>query len=87
MHAHVDNMYLINDCLFVYLFVWGFSRFHSERSPLQILTYARHLWPLSSEGSLACHSYYDTGHVYNGHLQEPVTLTPIAECLAVELSL
>ena len=28
---------------------------------LQILTYARHLWPLSSEGSLACHTYCDTG--------------------------
>ena len=27
---------------------------------LQILTYARHSWPLSSEGSLACHTYYDT---------------------------
>ena len=26
---------------------------------LQILTYARHSWPESSEGSLACHTYYD----------------------------
>ena len=24
---------------------------------LQILTYARHSWPLSSDGSLACHTY------------------------------
>ena len=24
------------------------------------MTYARHLWPLSSEGSLACHTYCDT---------------------------
>ena len=31
---------------------------------LQILTYARHLWPLSSEGSLACHTYCDTGHPF-----------------------
>ena len=31
---------------------------------LQILTYARHLWPLSSEGSLACHIYCDTGHPF-----------------------
>ena len=29
---------------------------------LQILTYTRHSWPLSSEGSLTCHTYYDTGH-------------------------
>ena len=27
---------------------------------LQILTYAQHLWSLSSEGSLACHTYCDT---------------------------
>ena len=31
---------------------------------LQILTYARHSWPLSSEGSLACHTYCDTGHPF-----------------------
>ena len=28
---------------------------------LQILTYARHSWPLSSEGSLTCHTHCDTG--------------------------
>ena len=28
---------------------------------LQILTYARHSWPLSSEGSFTCHTYCDTG--------------------------
>ena len=43
---------------------------------LQILTYARHSWPLSSEGSLACHPYCDTGHPFNGHLRGLVTLTP-----------
>ena len=31
---------------------------------LQILTYARYSWPLSSEGSLACHTYCDTGHPF-----------------------
>ena len=31
---------------------------------LQNLTYARHLWPLSSEGSLARHIYCDTGHPF-----------------------
>ena len=51
---------------------------------LQNLTHARHTWPLSSEGSLSCHTYCDTGH---GHLRGPVTLTPIAKRLAVELSL
>ena len=28
---------------------------------LQILTYARHSWPLRSEGSLMCHTVCDTG--------------------------
>ena len=55
---------------------------------LQILTYAPHLWPLGSEGSLACHTYCGTGHPYNnGHLRGPVTLTPNDERFAVELSL
>ena len=45
---------------------------------LRILTYARHLWSLSSEGFLTCHTY-------NGLLRGPVTLTPNAERLAVEL--
>ena len=31
---------------------------------LQMLTYARHSWPLSSGGSLACHTYCDTGHPF-----------------------
>ena len=60
--------------LFVCLLVWRFSShsriFHSfgdatiagER--MQILTCSRHLWPLSSEVSLACHTYCDTGHPF-----------------------
>ena len=31
---------------------------------LQILTYARHLWPLNNEGSFACHTYCDMGHPF-----------------------
>ena len=55
-------------CLF---FICGFSShsgiFHLywdvtiTGEGLQILTNARHSWPLSSEGSLTCHSYCDTG--------------------------
>ena len=57
------------------LFVWGFSShsgfFHSHGEAnisgvgLQILAYARNLWPLSStgEGCLLCHTYRDTAHV------------------------
>ena len=59
---------------------------------LQIWTNAWHSWPLSIEVSLACHTYCDKGHLFimvimvimvQGH----VTLTPVAEHLAVELSL
>ena len=31
---------------------------------LQLLTYTWHSWPFSSEGSLACHTYCDTGHTF-----------------------
>ena len=58
-------------CLFVCLEFFVHSKhFHSfgdvniAREGLQILTYARHSWPLSSEGSLACHTYCDTGHSF-----------------------
>ena len=60
--------------LYVWLFVRGLSShsraFHSNwditiaGKGLQILTYARHSWQLSSEGSLACHTYCDTGHPF-----------------------
>ena len=59
-------------CMFVCLFVFYFplENFHSygdvtiTGEGLQILTHARHLWPLSSEGSLAWHTYWDTGHLF-----------------------
>ena len=41
---------------------------HMDTSPLPVkgckLTYTRHSWPLDSEGSLACHTYCDTGHPF-----------------------
>ena len=43
---------------------------HMETSPLPVKgckfwqVYARHLWPLSSEDSLPCHIYCDTGHPF-----------------------
>ena len=50
---------------------------------VQVLTYARHSWPLSSEGSLSCHIYCDW--MYNGHFRGLVTLTHIAELVAVSV--
>ena len=65
---------LILVCLFVWLSVWGFSShsriFHPYGNVtitdggIQNLTYARYFWPLSSEGSLACETYCDTGHPF-----------------------
>ena len=49
---------------------------------LQILTYARHSWPLSVP-----HLLWHAAAVYNDHLWDPVTLRPIVERLAVEFSL
>ena len=74
------------------MIVWSFSShskiFHSfgdvtiAGEGLHILTYVQHSWPLSSEGSLACHTYWEMGHpfiIINSHLQGPVTLAPNAE--------
>ena len=68
---------------------------HMETSPLPvkgcklIVTYAQHSWSLNSEGSLEYHTYCDSSsnRSSNSNLRGPVTLTPIAECLAVELPL
>ena len=74
-------------CLEFFVLLENFGDVTIAGEGLQILTYARHSWPLSSEGSLACHTYWDTWSLYNGHLRGPVTLTPNTKRLAVELSL
>ena len=71
--------------IYVESFVWfilSHSRiFHSygdviiAGEGLKILTFARHLWPLSSEGSLACYIYCDGTSIYNDHLRGPVKLS------------
>ena len=68
-------------------FIWRHHHITIAGEGLQMLTYARHLCPLTSEGSLAwtsegslaCHTYSDIGHPF-------IMITPIAERLAVELS-
>ena len=62
--------------VYVCLFIWSLSShskiFHScgdvtiAGEGLQILTYARHSWPLSSDriSSLMCHTYCDTGLLF-----------------------
>ena len=44
-----------------------------------MLTIARHFRSLSSEGSIACHTYLDRGYLLYGHLRGLVTLARIAE--------
>ena len=72
LNFQIDEKFQMKiDCVVraVCLFVWSFSS-HSFRDfaiageELQILTYARHLWPLGIEGFLAYHTYCDTGHPF-----------------------
>ena len=67
------NLLLFWKSRFVYLFVWGITShlriFHAygditiTAQGLQTLTYARHSWPLSSEGSLVCYTYSSCNNV------------------------
>ena len=68
---------------------YSFGDFTIIGEELHILTYTPHSWPWSIEGSLTYvpHLPWHGASVYNGHLRGPVTLTPVAEYLAVELSL
>ena len=62
-----DPFVCLFDCLEFYVQLENFSfiwRRHHYGEGLQILTYTRHSLPLSSEGSLACHTYRDTGHPF-----------------------
>ena len=57
-------------CLFifgVYRPTWAFRTYGDVTiagEGLQIMTYARHSWLLRNEGSLAYHTYCDTGHPF-----------------------
>ena len=54
-------------CLFVWDFMYGSRIFHSCGDVTiagEWRTCAKHLWPLSREGALACHTYCDTGHPF-----------------------
>ena len=63
-------IYVCCFCLFVSGFTPHSKTFNSHRDVtitsewLQILIHTRHSWPLSSEVSLACRDYCDTGHPF-----------------------
>ena len=71
-------------CLFVCLFgVFCSTRYfftHLETSPLPVR--GCKFWPM-----LGTHDHWAVSVRYNGHLRGTMTLTPIAERLAVELSI
>ena len=54
---------------------------------LQMLSYARDSRPLSTEGSLSCHTNCDTGHPFIMVISEDPWYTLNSKPLAVELSL
>ena len=62
-------LFFILVCLFK-VFSSHSRKFHSfgdvtiAGEGLKIMIYTRHLWPLSSEGSLACHTHCYTGHPF-----------------------
>ena len=67
MYSRVEALKVLCVCLIVPLenfwLIW--RRHHCRVSEgLQILTNAWHSWPMSSEGSLRCHIYCDTGHPF-----------------------
>ena len=91
VHGFCNGPELCHFLLYVcfFLCVWFFvpldnslliRRHHHYRWRVAIFfTYARDSWPLTSECSLACHTYCDAASVYNGHLRESMTPTPIAK--------
>ena len=65
LFAKLNNLVKIGPlavCVFVCLIVSSFTSHSTFKGVtiaderMQIMTYARHLWPLSSEGSLACYT-------------------------------
>ena len=55
---------LVDFCFVCLEFFHSYGDVTINGEGLQILTFARHSWPLSSEGSLACHTSWDTGHAF-----------------------
>ena len=58
---------LINFSVWLFAFLESFTHMDTSSLPLngcKFLTYTWHSWPANSEGSLACHTYCDTGHSF-----------------------
>ena len=71
-----------------FFFIWIRHHYRWLAANFDLHIYARHSWSLSYEqwGFFSVpHLLWHGAFVYNGHLRGPMTLTPIAERLAVEL--
>ena len=69
-HINVFNITLcFTSSMILILFKFG----QAVRSIILCQRQSPHSWPLSSEGSSACHTYCDTGHPSKGHPQGHVT--------------
>ena len=57
------HVYLLFEIFFIFIF-YSYGDVTITSEVLQIMIYTRHSWTLSSEGTLACHTYFNTGHPF-----------------------
>ena len=91
-----NENHLATVCLFVFShfftplenFFYLYVEVTTTGEGLKIMTFTRHSWPLSSEGSLSCHTYCDTALPFKMVISEDpwYSYLLLSECLAVELS-
>ena len=65
----MEKLWYYDFCLIVWVFsshlrIYSYGYVTIAGEGLQILTCAWHAWQWSSEGSLVCHNYCDTGHPF-----------------------
>ena len=64
MRTKFQNLYFMYVCLFVSVLLEKIGDVTITSDGLQLLTYARQSWPLSSDGSLACQVVCDMGQPF-----------------------
>ena len=64
----------VNFCLFWFGFFCPTREFHSHGDVIMVGEglQTQHLWPFSSEGSLACYTHFDMGHLFMMVISEDV---------------
>ena len=100
LHIDMNTLYANKIPLHFHMFVClgGFFLSHSRLlnsygditftgEGVQILTFARHSWSLSSKCDLACHTYCDMGHPFTCMWSSPMTHDTHIYCRAFGLGL